>query len=414
MCMHLSIHVSVCACICPSMFTFVNASVHPCVCLCMYPSIHVSVCVHASVHPCVCLCACIHPSMCLSVCMHPSIHVSVCVHASVQPRVCLCACICPFMCLSVLLLHASVHPCCLSVCMNPSIHVSVCMHASIHPCVCLCACICPATCLSVCMHLSIHVSVCVCIYPSIKQNIYTSGAYGLLVLAPGEEMGGPSLFVFFKTLFTFFLSFCLFVTTIIIMGSISTTTPICVPIQPFFNFTKHFTTYFTTHFTTSYCHPPTTFFVPKRNTGKCFERHVKILRGFAKILQQLSRRRRRRSRRRRRRRRRRRVFANSGITKFEIQFLCHFLSNEAVAWMGWRYWCWKGTHLKEAAPEKKQSNFGTFPKLPWPPPPCTLDHLGALFQINIFYIIFYHPTHSEGSRVEFMRYEKWSTIMDVG
>ena len=43
------------------------------------------------------------------------------------------------------------------------------------------------------------------------------------------------------------------------MGSISTTTPIFVPIQQFFNFT--------------------TFSVPKRNTCKCFERPAKILRG---------------------------------------------------------------------------------------------------------------------------------------
>ena len=53
-------------------------------------------------------------------------------------------------------------------------------------------------------------------------------------------------------IFFFFLSFCLFVTIIIIMGSISTTTPIFVPIQQFFNFTTHFTT---NHY--HYCHPPT-------------------------------------------------------------------------------------------------------------------------------------------------------------
>ena len=71
------------------------------------------------------------------------------------------------------------------------------------------------------------------------------------------------------------LSFCLFVTTIIIMGSISTTTPIFVPIRQFFNFTTHFTT---NHY--HYCQPPPTqFSVPKRNTGKCFERPAKILRG---------------------------------------------------------------------------------------------------------------------------------------
>ena len=37
-------------------------------------------------------------------------------------------------------------------------------------------------------------------------------------------------------------------TTIIIMGSISTTTPFVVPIRQFFNFTTHFTTHFTTQF----------------------------------------------------------------------------------------------------------------------------------------------------------------------
>ena len=31
------------------------------------------------------------------------------------------------------------------------------------------------------------------------------------------------------------------------------------------------------------------------------------------------------------------VFANSGITNFKIQFPCHFLSNEVVAWMAWIY-----------------------------------------------------------------------------
>ena len=91
--------------------------------------------------------------------------------------------------------------------------------------------------------------------------------------------------------------------------SISTTTPIFVPIQQFFNFTTPFTTHVTTYFTTNHYHnwgvniyyntnfcsnptifqfyhtfyhkfyhkplpllPPTTFSVPKRNTGKCFER----------------------------------------------------------------------------------------------------------------------------------------------
>ena len=78
----------------------------------------------------------------------------------------------------------------------------------------------------------------------------------------------PFVFLYF-CLFLFFpccpFVFCLFVTTIIISGSISTTTPIFVPIQQFFNFTTHFTT---NHY--HYCHPPPTMFsVPKRNTGKC-------------------------------------------------------------------------------------------------------------------------------------------------
>ena len=49
-------------------------------------------------------------------------------------------------------------------------------------------------------------------------------------------------------------------TTIIIGVSISTTTPIFVPIQQFFNFTTNFTmhlnTYFTKNFTTNYYHKP--------------------------------------------------------------------------------------------------------------------------------------------------------------
>ena len=87
-------------------------------------------------------------------------------------------------------------------------------------------------------------------------------------------------FVFFVFLLSFlsFCLFCLFVTTIIIIGSISTTTPIFVPIRQIFNFTTHFTT---NHY--HYCHPPPPppimFSVPKRNTGKCFERPAKILRG---------------------------------------------------------------------------------------------------------------------------------------
>ena len=72
-----------------------------------------------------------------------------------------------------------------------------------------------------------------------------------------------------------FFPFCLFVTTIITTGSISTTTQIFVPICQFFHFTTHFTA---NHY--HYCHPPPlTFYVPKRNTGKCFERPAKILRG---------------------------------------------------------------------------------------------------------------------------------------
>ena len=59
------------------------------------------------------------------------------------------------------------------------------------------------------------------------------------------------------------------------------------------------------------------------------------------------------------------------------------------------------TSLREAAQQKKQANFGTFPKLP-----CTLDHLGTLFRSTFLIYFFYHPAHSEGSRVEFMRYEK--------
>ena len=83
------------------------------------------------------------------------------------------------------------------------------------------------------------------------------------------------IFVFLPFCLFVFLPFFLFVTTIIIPGSISTTTPIFIPIQQFFNFTTHFTTN-----DYHYCHPPpTTFYVPKRNTGKCFERTAKILRG---------------------------------------------------------------------------------------------------------------------------------------
>ena len=60
-------------------------------------------------------------------------------------------------------------------------------------------------------------------------------------------------------------------TTIMIGVSISSTTPNFVLIKKI-NFTTHFTTNFSTnHY--HYCHPPPTMFsVPKRNTGKCFER----------------------------------------------------------------------------------------------------------------------------------------------
>ena len=63
------------------------------------------------------------------------------------------------------------------------------------------------------------------------------------------------------------------------------------------------------------------------------------------------------------------------------------------------------SHLsfRDAAP-KKRTIFGIFPKLRRAPP--NLDHLGALFRSTFIYIFFYHPTDSEGSRVEFMRYGK--------
>ena len=124
--------------------------------------------------------------------------------------------------------------------------------------------------------------------------------------------------------------------------------------------------------------------------------------------------------------------------------------------------------------KKKRTNYGTFPELPRHPPPTYFGPPGSTSQINIFLNIFlptvlrggtvgpshlqlgalelqfrcllggvgwggvgwrgegfflrycrpwvmrwvctlvlYHPTHSEGSRVEFIRYEKWSTTMDV-
>ena len=98
------------------------------------------------------------------------------------------------------------------------------------------------------------------------------------------------LFAFLPFCLFVFLSFCLCVTTIIIMGSISTTTPIFVPIRKYLNFTTHFNTHFTTNYY-HYCHspppPPTMFSVPKRNTGKCFERPAKILRGLRRFCNNL-------------------------------------------------------------------------------------------------------------------------------
>ena len=69
------------------------------------------------------------------------------------------------------------------------------------------------------------------------------GAAGPLVL----EYGNCFLFFFVTTIFTThvyqrFYHKLLSQTTIIIGVSISTTTPIFVPIQQFFNFTTHFTT----------------------------------------------------------------------------------------------------------------------------------------------------------------------------
>ena len=70
-------------------------------------------------------------------------------------------------------------------------------------------------------------------------------------------------------------------TTIIIGASISTTTPIFVPIQQFFNFTTHFTTHVTTIFTTNhyhYLHRPPQRFLYVRET------HTNVLRGMQKFL----------------------------------------------------------------------------------------------------------------------------------
>ena len=125
----------------------------------------------------------------------------------------------------------------------------------------------------------------------ILTNNWQYGKYSILELLQRSlgPFGLPVFFFLFFFLFFFVLSFCCFVLlyfcifvflsfcllVFIIMGSISTTTPIFVPIRQFFNFITHFTT---NHY--HYCHPPpTTFSVPKRNTGKCFERPAKILRG---------------------------------------------------------------------------------------------------------------------------------------
>ena len=50
------------------------------------------------------------------------------------------------------------------------------------------------------------------------------------------------------------------------------------------------TPFLTTNFTTNnynYSHPPMTY-VPKRNTGKSFERPVKILRGLQRLCENLA------------------------------------------------------------------------------------------------------------------------------
>ena len=66
--------------------------------------------------------------------------------------------------------------------------------------------------------------------------------------------------------------------------------------------------------------------------------------------------------------------------------------------------------LREAAQKKSglTLELWNFPKAPKAPPPPYFGPPVSTFQFNIFYILFYHPTHSEGSWV-FMRYEKLST-----
>ena len=105
----------------------------------------------------------------------------------------------------------------------------------------------------------------------------TLGAAGPLVLAPMEGVGAlraPCLsflsFLYFLYFFSSSLSslsfFCLFCLLCLL----------CLLCHPTL--------------------PPTMFSVPKRNTGKCFERPAKILKGEAKIWRQSWRRRSRRSR----------------------------------------------------------------------------------------------------------------------
>ena len=162
---------------------------------------------------------------------------------------------------------------------------------------------------------------------SFQPNKYTStrasGAYGPLVLAPAEGMGALrapflsfclfaflpfclfvttiiitgsnlcsnlTIFQFYHTFYhTFYQKFyhhffCHFVTTIIIMGSISTTTPIFVPIRQFFQFYHTFYhTFYHKPLPVLPSTPPTMFSVPKRNTGKCFERPAKILKGLQRF-----------------------------------------------------------------------------------------------------------------------------------
>ena len=101
------------------------------------------------------------------------------------------------------------------------------------------------------------------------------------------------LFVFLHFCIFALLPFDLFVTTIIIMGSISTTRPIFIPIWQFFIFTTHFTIKFTTnHY--HYCHPPPPqCFLYLRETQETFWEACKDFEGEAKIWWQSQRRRRR-------------------------------------------------------------------------------------------------------------------------